>query len=418
VRPEGNRSPAGPPRSKDRRLLGPRPRRYGEYFLVLLLACHGKRAAHDDATVAAPAHDAGTTDATNAWPELATFPHVDAVRVIALPARVNLPRFDVGGPTVGGDVAVVSSSQFGFIAVDYHNGHIAWTKPAGDHVAPPVFHAGNFILIGECVQPPDVPDAHVLLGCLRVVTPTGGDQSYVAIHGRSKDLAEFASEPGVQRVWARGDRTITWRRGERAVTVDQITGVAVPTPAIDPPLVVHYKDKTWDIARGDDGVITAKQNGAVAWHTQRGYTELLGAVYLPELAPMVRVSNVGRFGGHPELNLMDMDATGSMHGQVAFPVPGIGLSGHTIDSIGDVALAVQLDTTLDRHFIVGYAANALLMWVYPLPHVQRADPIGLAIAPDAVVAFHDGDTVTILPELSAPPTSPGAARAPLENATP
>jgi hypothetical protein len=141
-------------------------------------------------------------------------------------------------------------------------------------------------------------------------------------------------------------------------------------------------------------------------------------VYLPELTPMVRVSNVGRFGGHPELNLMDIDATGSMHGQVAFPVPGIGLSGHAIDSIGDVALAVQLDTTLERHFIVGYAANALLMWVYPLPHVQRADPIGLAVAPDAVVAFHDGDTVTILPELSAPPTAPGAARAPSENATP
>jgi hypothetical protein len=107
-----------------------------------------------------------------------------------------------------------------------------------------------------------------------------------------------------------------------------------------------------------------------------------------------------------------------MNGQVAFPVPGIGLVGHAIDSIGDVAIAVQLDRSLDHHFIVGYAANALLMWVYPLPRVQRPDPVGLAVAPDAVVAFHDGDTLTILPELSAPPTAPGAARAPSENATP
>ena len=107
-----------------------------------------------------------------------------------------------------------------------------------------------------------------------------------------------------------------------------------------------------------------------------------------------------------------------MHGQVAFPVPGIGLRGFGIDSIGDVAIAIQLDASLDHDFIVGYAANALLMWVYPLPRVQRADPIGLAVAPDAVVAFHDGDTFTILPDLSAPPTAPGAARAPLENPTP
>ena len=95
---------------------------------------------------------------------------------------------------------------------------------------------------------------------------------------------------------------------------------------------------------------------------------------------MVRVSNVGRFAGDPELNLMDIDATGSMHGQVAFPVPGIGLVGHAIDSIGDVAIAVQLDRSLDHDFIVGYAANALLMWVYPLPRVQRADPVGIAVA--------------------------------------
>jgi hypothetical protein len=56
--------------------------------------------------------------------------------------------------------------------------------------------------------------------------------------------------------------------------------------------------------------------------------------------------------------------------------------------------------------------------VYPLPETPRADPVGVALADDAVVVFHDGDTVTILPELSSPPTAPGAARGPSENATP
>jgi len=54
----------------------------------------------------------------------------------------------------------------------------------------------------------------------------------------------------------------------------------------------------------------------------------------------------------------------------------------------------------------------------PLPQQLRGDPVGLAIASDAVIVFRDGDTLTVLPELSAPPTSPGAARAPSENATP
>ena len=100
------------------------------------------------------------------------------------------------------------------------------------------------------------------------------------------------------------------------------------------------------------------------------------------------------------------------------PVPGIGLVGHAIDKVGDVVLAVRLDTSLSREFIAGYAANALLMWVYPLPQIKRADPIGVAISPDAVVVFHDGDTLTVLPELSAPPTAPGAVREPSENTTP
>ena len=289
------------------------------------------------------------------------------------------------------------------------------------HVAPPLARGNGFVLIGDCLSPPDpsaIPEGQIVVGCVRVVTATGGDQGYVAIHGRAKDVGEFATELGPQRVTAASARPPTWRRGDHAVTIDQITGVATVAPIAEPTLVVHYKDRTWEIARDDDGIIAAKVKGRAAWQTQRPYTELLGAVYLPDQSPMIRVSNVGRFGGHPEMNLLDIDATGSMHGQVAFPVPGIGVAAHAIDSVGDVAIAIRLDASLDRDFIVGYAANALLMWVYPLPQMPRPDPIGLAIGSDVVVAFHDGDTVTILPELSAPSTAPGAARAPSENATP
>lgn len=377
----------------------------------MLVACRGKHLAKHDAAPVAPPPPA-PIDAAGGFPELSAITHVEPVRQIALPARPDVPRFDLGGPVIAGDIAVVASSQFGFLGVDYEAGHVAWTKPAGAHVAPPVIVGGSVVLIGECLSSQPVKDT--LLGCLRVVTPTGADQGYLAIHGRGVD--DFAQSPGDQRVWPGGEHAVVWRRGDAAVAVDLMTGLATPVAATDPPVVVTYKGKTWTITQGEDGIIHAA--GTPPWQTSRDYTQLLGAVYLPEQGPMVRAARAGAFAGHPELNLFDIDATGSLHGQVAFPVPGIGLLGHAIDSIGDTALAVRLDTSLERDFIAGYAANALLMWVWPLPRQPRPDPVGLAVARDAVVVFHDGDTLTVLPELSAPPTSPGAATPPSENATP
>src|SRR5262249_19168877 len=132
--------------------------------LVLGAGCKAKP-ARDDA--AAAPRDAAVADAPgdagDPWPELARFTRVLPVHVVALPAKPSIPRFDVGGPAIAGEIAVVASSQFGFIAVDYHRGQIAWSKPAGLHVAPPLARGGTFVLVGECLSPPDVPDGRTLL---------------------------------------------------------------------------------------------------------------------------------------------------------------------------------------------------------------------------------------------------------------
>ena len=376
--------------------------------LLFVAGCRGKHHAREDA---APA-PAKPVDAAAGFPELADLTHVDPVRVIALPARTGEPLFDVGGPALIGDIAAVSSSQFGFLGVDWRAGHVAWTKPAGAHVAPPVAISGSFVLIGECLNAQPVKDT--LLGCLRVVAPSGADESYVAIHG--KDVDAFAAEPGDQQLWQSGEHAIVWTRGEQAVTVDVMTGVATKTPAGPQPLVVHADKRTWSVTLDEEGHIHA--DGKPSWQSTQTYTRLLGAVYLPGQGPMVRAVRAGAFAGHPEISVFDIDATGSLHGTVARPAPGIGLLGSAIDAVGDAALAVRLDTSLERDYVAGYAANGLLMWVWPLPHEPRPDPVGLAIASDAVVVFHDGDTFTVLPELSAPPTAPGAARPPSENTTP
>jgi hypothetical protein len=362
---------------------------------------------------AAPAQDAGAVDAARPWARLAALPAVDPVRVIGLPARPDVPRFDVGGPVIAGDVAIISSSQLGFAAIDWRRGVLVWTRPTGLHVAPPIVKAQSAILIGDCLNPPEVNDT--LLGCLRVVTAAGADESYAAIHGTRVDA--FAGTPGPQEVWLDGDRAVRWRRGEQAVSVDLITGVASPAAAEPPPVHVVYRAHAWDITRTPERIV-ARERGKPAWQTQHPYTALLGAVYLAEQAPMVRVASVGAFGGQAELNLLDIDATGSLHGQAAFPVPGISMLGAAIDAVGNTAIAVRMDASLRHDFIVGYAANALMMYVYPLPEVPRVDPVGVAIAPDAVLVFHDGDTFTVLPELSSPPTAPGTPKVPSQNPTP
>jgi hypothetical protein len=387
--------------------------------LALAAACKPRHAPRDDAAPWAAAGDAGLPAARDAeidagpWPKLARFPIVDPVRVIALPARPDVPRFDVGGPAIAGDVAIVSSSQLGFAAVDWRRGAVVWARPAGLHVAPPIDSPQGVILISDCTAPVEVADT--LLGCIRVVTASGIDQGYAAIHG--KRVEAFAGSPGTQDVWLDGDRAVRWRRGDQAVSVDLITGVATQAAATPPPLRVRYRTHSWEISRTEQAIV-ARERGKIAWQTRRPYTALLGAVYLADLAPMVRIASIGVFGGWAELNLLDIDATGSLHGQAAFPVPAISALGHAVDAVGDTAIAVRMDSSLRHDFIVGYAANALLMYVYPLPEIPRTDPVGVAIASDAVLVFHDGDTFTVLPELSAPPTAPGAPQPPSQNPTP
>lgn len=393
--------------------------------VVVVAACRSKPDPERRPARVAPAEDAAIANAgAPAWPELVELPRVEPLRVITLPSRPDVPRFDVGGPAVIGEIAVVGSSQLGFAAVDWRRGTLAWTRPAGARIAPPLVRGTSFVLVGACVTAPAIPAASMLLGCLRIVTAGGADEAYVAIYGPARAVEAFAAAAGPQQLWLDGDERVRWRRGDAAVTIDVLSGVARPAAIDPPPLVVTYRGQRWTVAQ-HDGRIVGRTDGRAAWRTEHEVTAVLGAVYLPEQSPMIRAAAISALGGTPEVRLLDVDATGSLHGQAAWtPVPGIGLLGHASSPVGDVALAVRLDRSIKRDFIAAYAANALLMYVHPLPQVLRADPVGLAIAldaeqaPEAVIAFHDGDLVTVLPPLSAPPTAPGAVRGPSQNPTP
>lgn len=392
-------------------------------IVVALAACKSKR-LDDPMPEPPPAPDAtlAPQDVAKPWPELEGYLRVAPERVIPLPTKqTDIPRFDVVGPVLVGDVAVVGSSQVGFVGLDWRRGAIVWTKPTGTKLAPPVAldDQAGFALIADCAKPPQVAATEQLVGCLRVITSTGTDRLYVAIRGRPKAIEAFVHERGEQRAWRVDDRTVRWMRGEQAISIDLVTGIAKPVDATPPPIPVAYKDRRWDLAHVDQKIV-GFQGGTrrVAWTTEHPYTALLGVVWLDGMGPMVRIANVST--RDPYVNLIDIDATGSLRAQVAKPTPGIDVLAHAVSSIGDAALAIRLDSSLRRDLIVGYAANAVLMWVYPLPEIQRASPVGIAISEeaDAVVVFHDGDTVTVLPELSAPPTTPGATHASSKKPTP
>jgi hypothetical protein len=283
---------------------------------------------------------------------------------------------------------------------------IAWSKPTGLRVAPPAaLDDGNLAILGDCVNPPEIPGGEILLGCARVVTPAGIDVSNVAIHGPARTLEPFFAARGVQAVWSFEDRDtagpdVRWRRGDAAIVVDVATGRARPTTDLGaPPLAVFYEARRWGISH-DDGRIVA--SGKHPWATQNRYSALVGAVQLPDTGPMIRIANANAaYDGTPEVHLIDIDATGSLRAQIAKPVPGIAVLATASSPAGDAALAVRLDTSLRRDYIVGYEANAKLHWVHALPERKRVDPILLAWTWEGIVVFHDGDSLTFLPELSA-----------------
>ena len=93
-------------------------------LLLALVACKSRRdMRHDVPMPPEPAPvvvgDAGRVDAPGPWPELAALPTVEPTYIVSLPTKADQPRFEVAGPAILGDLALVASSQFGFTAIDW-----------------------------------------------------------------------------------------------------------------------------------------------------------------------------------------------------------------------------------------------------------------------------------------------------------
>ncbi len=200
--------------------------------LALVAACKGK---HDREPVAVPvepapvARDAAPPDAAAIWPAIAALPVTPAVREVILPSRPDQPRFDVVGPVILGDLAIVGSSQLGFAAVDWRRGTVAWTKAAGSRLAPPVADEDSVVLIGDCLATPAIPEGHQLLGCMRTVSAVGADEAYIAIHGPRRS-ARGLLPPPASSAWIAQDAVAQVRGDPRSRSSDPRASPPHPPP--------------------------------------------------------------------------------------------------------------------------------------------------------------------------------------------
>jgi hypothetical protein len=366
--------------------------------VTALIACRSGSRSESGSESGSLAEARGPRPEAHSFPELDDLPRTAPIATVAL-ASPTTPIASVVGPTLVGDIAVVGASHLGFVGIDWRAAKVAWSRSAGTRLAPPFVLGDDAIaLIGDCTS----GDA---IGCRHDVAPAGVDIARATIRG---DVPAFVAARGETAVLpGAGDRLI-WIRGDAAISFGP-DGDAVPVSAAPPPAIAVHGGKTFRIAIEDEALVARDDTGAEAWRIRTRFAAVLGVVPgQPHEVPMVRVAHLDGVSGRGFVEVLDIDATGSKRGQAAFPVPGIQLLGHGVDDDGGVVLAVRLDTTLRRDFLVRYDGRGNLRWVWPLPDRVRTDPIGVAIATDGhVVAFHDGDRVTILP--------PGEAS---KNATP
>ncbi len=380
----------------------------------LALAACGRRADPAEELDDKPAQPAAPSprqpERADRFPELADLPRTRALRILELPARIDVPRFDVHGPLLlpgEPDLALVATSQLGFYAVNWRTGKPAWVRPAGAHLAPPVgLPTGEVVLLGDCAIAPELEEP--VLGCARVVSAAGSDRSDGAIVGPAA-LAERMAGPGPQRTWALDERRVAWQRGEHTLTLELPAGrvrAGAPPP---PPALVRHGALELAITLDPEGQLRAHRaggRGELVWQGQADFSALLAVIPARgHDSPMLRlarpssVRSVGESSSGAAFDVLDVDAMTGTGAQAATPAPGIQILAAASGPHQSAAMVVRLDRSLRRDYVIAYTSTARVAWVYPLPEALRPDPVGLAIAAEAVLVFHDGDTLSVLPPI-------------------
>ena len=163
-------------------------------------------------------------------------------------------------------------------------------------------------------------------------------------------------------------------------------------------MTATHQGKSWQIGIEDQALVARDPRGQEAWRIGQRFAAVVGIVPgLPYEVPMVRVAHLNGVSGRGFLELLDIDATGSQRGQAAFPVRGISVLGHGMNADGLTAIAIRLDASIQRDYVMAYDQRGTHMWAWQLPERPRPDPVGVWVEPARVVVFLDTDRVVVLP---------------------
>jgi len=220
-----------------------------------------------------------------------------------------------------------------------------------------------------------------------------------------------------------GDGAVRWRRGDQALSIELMTGARRRRASRRRPLAVAYKDRRWEIEHVDGRIHRARKPkaakaaspGAPRTPTRpcsgpSGCRTPARAAESPPSAAAIRLRSSAS-------STLERDRA-RFNSANARPIRHRALAGAS-SSVGEHGDRVRSTRSLRRDFIAGYAANAMIIGRYPLPEQGRPIRSASAVAPDAVVVFHDGDTVTILPRaVGASYGARARCATPSENPTP
>lgn len=355
----------------------------------------GGGARHRDAQVGRITGDAG--DGVLHRDALAGLPRAAPRWTVTLPAQ-PVPAIDVHGPVIVDGVAVVAATPVGIAGVDVEGGTVLWHRPAGGRIAEPVaLDRRRVLAIGDCADGFD-PGSDVVVGCYAVL-----DARDQAAYGAGTIVAapDAAARLGAGPTHVQHDGdTIALGREDGWLTF------ALPEPPRGGVRAAAAPRRRLEVSVGEgaervdlwvaDDVLELRHHDPQAMSDRSAVKDVAGGLH--ELADGT-VRAVRYVPGEPRLQPVIVHPRAIVLDELGASVPGIALldAAHRDDGF---VLAIRLDSSLARDYVAAFTAEGTLTYVWPLPPppgAGRVHPVGVALADDAVVVFHDGATVTALP---------------------
>ncbi len=288
------------------------------------------------ATPLPPGDAAGPTPA---W--MVLLPHEPGMSVLQVSA----------GPLVMAGVAIVASSSIGFVGVRVSDGEVLWRQRGEERPEAPEQHGELAWLIGQCIYlvpelPP--PPERGVRGCVTIVEPKSG-----AIELRQ---------------WLEGD--------------PPVPPMGLPTTAIE------LDGKT--VRAADETLLVDERPVQLS-----GRFATVPGTLAPGPRPQTVIAVDQRGGIGPVI--VDLSIASIVH--AGDRVPAVQVLSAATGAAGDMALALRLDGSLMNDEVAYFDAKGALIWRWPLPRPQkpRLEPVGLALVPDGVVVFWEGNRLAKLP---------------------